>query len=138
MAVIGAERLTTSNNIDSLTQKVRGLVGFGQNKTAQVTPWESRWQEFPQSVIYGVTGCYFKYRNALEFFIANKNTEAAIVWYKHARKDFLDIVHQDPQNHRFYKSLRQSDYFTTGPKETLGEKCQRLLIKGRDRLLKVL
>lgn len=127
MAIAIAERLKPIN-IDVLTKKVRGVVRFNEKAASETVPWANIWKAFSPDVIYGTTGLYLKYRGALECYIANKGTEAADTWYKQARKNLLDHIRHSSQNKQFYESLHQSNIFTTGPKETMGEKCQRTII----------
>lgn len=137
IAIAIAERLRPIN-VDLLTRKAREVVGLNVTANSEVVTWANRWEAFSPKVIFGTTGLYLKYRGALECYLANKGTEAADTWYKQARKDLMDNIHQDPQNEHFYECLRQSNIFTTGPRETVGERYQRTvadIVKSANRLV---
>lgn len=137
MAIASTEKLRGSINVEPLLKKIKIIVGISEKETHEVVPWANRWNgKFSEDVLYGTTGLYLKYRASSELLGTHPKTEAAKVWYKQARRDFLNYLHSTPQSQDVYESLHQSNLFTVGPKETLAERSLRSLIGGINRLLK--
>lgn len=135
MAVANVEKLRTIS-IDPVLTKLRRLFTIYGSKNEEVISWPKIWSSgINPDVIMDTGKLQLWYESALGFYMKNPETEGAQAEYRQRRKDLLHFLHRNAQGQIVYNSLRETPMFTTGPKETLMEKFQGLLIRGRERLL---